>query len=160
MAKADMERNPYVTYALSPTWYADRPSSRDTQTPSPDDEKMVTSLTGPLKWCEAYTKVKCLCERFNAGTDLGKHQHSGSGEDAMHGKRFCLEDEARLVLGGAGKTEPSLEHLTVDSFRKYSPVSVILSPIALGNGRSSTRIIAGGSLGCVADAGLPKPVEC
>jgi len=53
----DMERNPYVTYALAPLWAMTIALQAEVlKRTSPDDEAMVAQADWCLKWCEAYTE--------------------------------------------------------------------------------------------------------
>jgi hypothetical protein len=53
----DMERNPYVTYALSPQWtMAFALQAEILKRISPEDEDMVKQADWYLKWCESYTE--------------------------------------------------------------------------------------------------------
>jgi len=53
----DMERNPYVTYALVPVWMMTIALQAELlKRTSPDDEAMVAQADWCLRWCEAYTE--------------------------------------------------------------------------------------------------------
>ena len=53
----DMERNPYVTYALAPLWTMTIALQAEVlKRTSPNDEAMVAQADWCLKWCEAYTE--------------------------------------------------------------------------------------------------------
>ena len=53
----DMERNPYVTYALAPVWVMTIALQAEVlKRTSPDDEAMVKQADWYLKWCERYTE--------------------------------------------------------------------------------------------------------
>lgn len=53
----DMERNPYVTYALAPVWVMSIALQAEVlKRTSPDDEAMVKQADWYLKWCERYTE--------------------------------------------------------------------------------------------------------
>lgn len=53
----DMERNPYVTYALAPLWVMTIAMQAEVlKRTSPDDEAMVKQADWYLKWCERYTE--------------------------------------------------------------------------------------------------------
>lgn len=53
----DMERNPYVTYALSPNWAMMIALQAETlKRSASDDEAMIAQADWYLKWCEQYTE--------------------------------------------------------------------------------------------------------
>jgi len=53
----DMERNPFVTYALSPNWAMMIALQAETlKRTSPDDEVISKQADWYLKWCEQYTE--------------------------------------------------------------------------------------------------------
>ena len=53
----DMERNPFVTYALSPNWAMMIALQAETlKRTSPDDEVISKQADWYLKWCEHYTE--------------------------------------------------------------------------------------------------------
>ena len=53
----DMERNPYVTYALAPLWVMTIAMQAEVlKRTSPDDEAIAKQADWYLKWCERYTE--------------------------------------------------------------------------------------------------------
>ena len=69
-----MERNPYVTYALSPNWVMMIALQAETlKRTSPDDEALVKQADWYLKWCEEYTEGEMFAravQRWDA--DMGE----------------------------------------------------------------------------------------
>ena len=94
----DMERNPYVTYALSPTWAMLIALQAETlKRSSPDDENMVAQADWALKWCEAYTEGEMFARAVQRwDKDLGETPTFWfTSEDAMQRARDSVfEDEA------------------------------------------------------------------
>ena len=94
----DMERNPYVTYALSPTWAMLIALQAETlKRSSPDDEKMVAQADWALKWCEAYTEGEMFARAVQRwDKDLGETPTFWfTSDEAMQRARDSVfEDEA------------------------------------------------------------------
>lgn len=70
----DMERNPYVTYALSPTWVMLIAAQAETlKRTSPDDASMQAQADWMLKWCEKYTEGEMFARAVQQwDADLGQ----------------------------------------------------------------------------------------
>lgn len=70
----DMERNPYVTYALSPIWALSFALQAEIlKRTSPDDEDMVKQADWYLKWCETYTEGEMFARAVQQwDKDLGE----------------------------------------------------------------------------------------
>ena len=94
----DMERNPYVTYALSPTWAMLIALQAETlKRSSPDDEKMVAQADWALKWCEAYTEGEMFARAVQRwDKDLGETPTfwCTSDEAMQRARDSVFEDEA------------------------------------------------------------------
>ena len=94
----DMERNPYVTYALSPNWAMMIALQAETlKRTSPDDEAMVSQAEWYLKWCEIYTEGEMFAravQRWDA--DLGETPTFWftSDEAMQRARNSVFEDEA------------------------------------------------------------------
>ena len=70
----DMERNPYVTYALSPQWTMSFALQAEIlKRISPEDEDMVKQADWYLKWCESYTEGEMFARALQQwDKDLGE----------------------------------------------------------------------------------------
>ena len=94
----DMERNPYVTYALSPTWAMLIALQAETlKRSSPDDENMVAQADWALKWCEAYTEGEMFARAVQRwDKDLGETPTFWftSDEAMQRARESVFEDEA------------------------------------------------------------------
>ena len=94
----DMERNPYVTYALSPNWAMMIALQAETlKRSSSDDEAMVSQAEWYLKWCEIYTEGEMFAravQRWDA--DLGETPTFWftSDEAMQRARNSVFEDEA------------------------------------------------------------------
>ena len=94
----DMERNPYVTYALSPNWVMMMALQAETlKRTSPDDEAIVKQADWYLKWCEQYTEGEMFAravQRWDA--DMGETPTFWfTSDDSMkRARETSFEDEA------------------------------------------------------------------
>jgi hypothetical protein len=73
-ASVAAERNPFVTYALSPNWAMMIALQAETlKRTSTGDEEMVAQADWYLKWCEAYTEGEMFARAVQRwDTDLGE----------------------------------------------------------------------------------------
>lgn len=94
----DMERNPFVTYALTPTWVMIVALQAETlKRISSDDEVITKQADWYLKWCEQYTEGEMFAravQRWDA--DMGETPTFWfTSDDAMQRAReTSFEDEA------------------------------------------------------------------
>jgi hypothetical protein len=94
----DMERNPYVTYALSPNWAMMIALQAETlKRTSIDDEAMMAQADWYLKWCETYTEGEMFARAVQRwDTDLGETPTFWftSDEAMQRARESVFEDEA------------------------------------------------------------------
>lgn len=70
----DMERNPFVTYALAPIWVITIALQAEVlKRTSPEDEAIVKQADWCLKWCETYTEGEMFARAVQRwDEDLGE----------------------------------------------------------------------------------------
>jgi hypothetical protein len=94
----DMERNPYVTYALSPNWAMMIALQAETlKRNSEGDEAMIAQADWYLKWCEAYTEGEMFARAVQRwDVDIGETPTFWfTSDEAMQRARDSIfEDEA------------------------------------------------------------------
>ena len=93
-----MERNPYVTYALSPNWVMMIALQAETlKRTSPEDSDMIAQADWYLKWCKEYTEGEMFArsvQRWDA--DMGETPTFWftSDEAMQRARESVFEDEA------------------------------------------------------------------
>ena len=94
----DMERNPYVTYALAPIWVMSLALQAEIlKRTSPEDEAIVGQADWYLKWCEEYTEGEMFARAVQRwDKDLGETPTFWfTSDDAMQRAREAsISDDA------------------------------------------------------------------
>ena len=97
-AAVAMERNPYVTYALSPNWAMMIALQAETlKRTSPDDPEMVAQADWYLKWCETYTEGEMFARSVQRwDEDMGETPTFWftSDEAMQRARESIFDDEA------------------------------------------------------------------
>ncbi|MGY8728951.1 MAG: hypothetical protein ACKVKS_06980 [Candidatus Poseidoniales archaeon] len=94
----DMERNPFVTYALSPNWAMMIALQAETlKRTSPDDEVISKQADWYLKWCEQYTEGEMFARAVQRwDKDMGETPTFWftTDEAMQRARETSFEDEA------------------------------------------------------------------
>jgi len=74
LSSVALERNPYATYALNPTWLMSIALQAEIlKRTSPDDEEITKQADWYLKWCEQYTEGEMFARAVQRwDKDMGK----------------------------------------------------------------------------------------
>ena len=94
----DMERNPYVTYALAPVWVMTIALQAEVlKRTSPDDEAMNKQADWYLEWCKRYTEGEMFARSVQFwDNDMGETPTFWfTSDEAMErARQLTFEDEA------------------------------------------------------------------